>query len=228
MERVHRRGRRIGARIPDRLIVDDGSRCGVGRDDERLDVEAADEPSGSAPVTVGLDVALIPGHSERSVRNLGDEEVELRVGRKALHADAHLLHRAEGLDLDVGGRVRQAVRIRGRRRPHHVELDLVLALLRLGGHRHRDCRKDDARRGSRRQRLPMTPCSLHHTSFRPGLRGGRVARGRVRSDHGRGVPRAYSRRQRATSPRRRSGSRCGARARSAGRTRARCAASGRR
>ncbi len=65
---------------------------------ERLDVEAADEALAPVAAGVRLDVALVPRHAKWWVGELGDEEVEVGVGRQAVHGDVHNLDRADGVD----------------------------------------------------------------------------------------------------------------------------------
>ena len=71
MIRVNRLRRRILTGIGERrLIVDDRRRPAALRDDEGLQVEAADEDLLAASVTIRLDIALIPGEAEGRVGEL--------------------------------------------------------------------------------------------------------------------------------------------------------------
>ena len=91
------------------------SRSGARSDDERLDVEATDELGASPPRRIGLDVALIPGQSERRVRHLDHEQVEVLPRRQSVHLHPHDLERAVRGDRDLAAGVRAGSR-RSRRR----------------------------------------------------------------------------------------------------------------
>src|SRR5262249_60647122 len=92
------------------------------RDDERLDVEAADELPVAAAVGVGLDVALIPRHAEGPVRDLDDEEVEIGVRRQPADVDVHSFDRTFGLDPDMPDRAGQTTG----RGWQHVEVNIAV------------------------------------------------------------------------------------------------------
>jgi hypothetical protein len=52
------------------------------RDDERLDIESADESAVSHTVSVSLDIPLVPGETKWLVWHLDDKKVKVGVGRK--------------------------------------------------------------------------------------------------------------------------------------------------
>jgi len=78
----------------------ENNRCrGASRsDDERFNAEPAGEIADTISVSVGVDVALVPGKAEGRVRNLNNEDVELRVGWKAGDFHVHTLDRVQGVD----------------------------------------------------------------------------------------------------------------------------------
>jgi hypothetical protein len=95
---VDRLGRGTLVRIRERrLIVHDGRRLAAGRlrDDERLGAEDALEALVPFAVVVRLDVALVPGETERRRRQLEHEEVELGVRRQPRDVDVHPLDAPE-------------------------------------------------------------------------------------------------------------------------------------
>ena len=73
--------RGVQAGIWEWSIVEDNRRGRATKcDREGLDTEPADKTLMSAAVSVRLDVALIPRHTKRGLRNLDDKEIKLRVG----------------------------------------------------------------------------------------------------------------------------------------------------
>ena len=56
-------------------------------------------------VPVGLDVALVPAEAERCVRQLNDEQIEIRLRRQAMHRHVHHLDAADGVDRHVCARL---------------------------------------------------------------------------------------------------------------------------
>ena len=60
------------------------------------------------PATVGLEVALVPGHPEREVGHLDHEGVELGVARQPPGVDGHPLDLAVVLDGDPAARIGEA------------------------------------------------------------------------------------------------------------------------
>jgi hypothetical protein len=71
--------RRVGIRIRNRLVVHNRSGTASWRDNEGFNAETANEIGNSPAVFVGREVALIPGQAERSIGQLDDESVELRL-----------------------------------------------------------------------------------------------------------------------------------------------------
>ena len=68
--------------IRKRAAEDDWGRNALQRDDERLDIESADESAVSHTVPVSLDIPLVPGETEWLVWHLDDKKVKVGVGRK--------------------------------------------------------------------------------------------------------------------------------------------------
>jgi len=76
---VHRSELRVRRRVGERSIVYRGGRPRPGRNGEGLDAEPTYEDSVCVPGTIGFQVSLIPGDTERGVGQLVDEHVEIRV-----------------------------------------------------------------------------------------------------------------------------------------------------
>jgi len=101
--------RGVQAGIWEWSIVEDNRRGrATGCDREGLDTEPTDKTLMSAAVSVRLDVALIPRHTKRGLRNLDDKEIKLRVGGQTLHNYVHDLDRPSGRYRNAAGGVWQA------------------------------------------------------------------------------------------------------------------------
>src|SRR5262245_12716378 len=122
VEGVHGTRRRVRVRIGEwRGVVDDWRGGGPRGDDERLDVEAADEVPYRPADGVRLHVSLVPGQAEGGIGDLDHEDVELGVRWQADGFDVHDFYRAERVDRRVRQGGGNAVAGSGAGRPHHGE-----------------------------------------------------------------------------------------------------------
>ena len=162
VERVDRLRRRVLVRVRERrLIMHDGGRLvprGL-RDDERLDVEASPESLVPFAVLVSLDVALIPGQTERGRGQLKHEEIEFRVRRQPRDVYVHPLYRAERSHPYVRRRVGHTPGRSGG--DHHFEVSSRLLLFWFGQRRasSRESRENERPYDDAQPLRPL--CRLH-------------------------------------------------------------------
>src|SRR4029077_8486120 len=93
---LYRIGRWVGGCVRERATGESVRRRGnAGRHDKRLNAETTDEVPHARPGAVGLDVALIPGHAKRWIRNLDYKKIKPGVGWEAGYLNVHVFHRSE-------------------------------------------------------------------------------------------------------------------------------------
>src|SRR5215469_7292955 len=119
-------GRRVRRNTWKRVVEGQRSRDRAGRHHERFDTEAADKFAAAYAVAVGLDVSLIPGHSEGPVWLLDNEEIKVSIGRQSRRPHGHDFNWTAWFDGDRAGGSGHAVRDCVQRwRTHHRERERV-------------------------------------------------------------------------------------------------------
>lgn len=147
--RVNGIERRIQACIWERASEYDWrGRAARGRG-KGFNTETADEPFVSSPVFVGVDLSLIPGHTEGRLGDLDDEELELCVWGQTLYRDFHDLDGPGWCDLDRAAGAGEA-RL-GPCRDDHVEFYGIVR--NVGLSRERRDRHEQRKGGQCRQCL---------------------------------------------------------------------------
>ena len=135
MKRVDRSGCGVDRRVGiGGVVVNKRRRLTAGRHDKRHLAKATDKFSRCAPIFDRLDIALIPGHSKRSIRHLNHEEIKIGFGRQVLHRHFHFFDRPFRFDLDscrcglatgADAAVWKVFILDYRRRAHHLKLAFV-------------------------------------------------------------------------------------------------------
>src|SRR5215470_710232 len=117
--------RRVQRGIWEWTAEDDGCRCRIRGNAERLDTETPSKVLDSVATMIALEIALIPRHSKWCLRDLDHEDIKIGIRWQTRCENSHVFGIASAVRFDRYFRMGVRHTNFGTRRHHHIKIVLV-------------------------------------------------------------------------------------------------------